>query len=414
MGMRKEMRLQLALPVRVSGKNADGESFEQDCTTVDVTVNGLHVKGLTQTLRCGAVISVAHGRKSARVRVMWTGKTGDEKQGHAGLQVVGGWKNLWGRAISHIPGDGFTNSTYQREPKPDFKPSPSDDSRPALLPGSATDTSPQDAKQGLALFLSCLPKDGPRNRMAREPRLKLQLPVRVCGMSVTGRPFVENAITENVSRNGVCLTGLTCEVKKYDVLILSHQDRKGRFRVFWSKQHGTPPVFEFGLRALTTQSIWEVDFSGITDECVPVERRIAQRYICCGAASIWHPGVKHFVRGTVSDVSLSGCYVEVMTPLNVRDKVVLTLNINETQIRTPAEVRTSHPGMGMGLKFVDMTEMARSSMRALIFRLGHSGSNQIDVRAERRSREEVKEILDTQPQTAAIFDCATVQSGELA
>jgi len=153
---------------------------------------------------------------------------------------------------------------------------------------------------------------------------------------------------------------------------------------------------------------------GNTQRILNVERRNAQRYICRGEASIWHPGVRHFVRGTVSDVSLSGCYVEVMTPLNVRDKVVLTLNINETQIRTPAEVRTSHPGMGMGLKFVDMTEMARSSMRALIFRLGHSGSNQIDVRAERRSREEVKEILDTQPQTAAIFDCATVQSGELA
>jgi hypothetical protein len=234
------------------------------------------------------------------------------------------------------------------------------------------------------------------------------LPVRVCGMSKAGRSFVENAITENVSRNGVRLTGLTCEVRKHDVLILSHQDRKGRFRVIWSRQHGAPPVFEIGLRALElTQSIWAIDFSGITDECRPVERRIARRYICYGAASIWRPGAKHFVHGTVSDVSLSGCYVEVMTPLNVRDKVVLTLNMNETEIRTAAEVRTSHPGMGMGLKFWDMTETARSSMRALISRLGHSGSVQIDVRAEGRFREEVKEILDDKsapPQMTAIRD----------
>jgi len=179
MGMRKEMRLQLALPVRVSGKNADGESFEQDCTTVDVTVNGLRVKGLTQTLRCGAVISVGYGRKSARVRVMWTGKTGSEKQGHVGLQVVGEWKSLWGRAIPHIPGDRFTESANLYESEPDSKSRPTDDFGPALLAGSATDTSQQDAKQGQAPSVSFLPTDGLRNRMPREPRLKLPSGSRV-------------------------------------------------------------------------------------------------------------------------------------------------------------------------------------------------------------------------------------------
>jgi len=90
---------------------------------------------------------------------------------------------------------------------------------------------------------------------------------------------------------------------------------------------------------------------GNTQRILNVERRNAQRYICRGEASIWHPGVRHFVRGTVSDVSLSGCYVEVMTPLNVRDKIALTLNINGTEIRTAAEVGTSRRGVGMGLRF---------------------------------------------------------------
>src|SRR5271169_2925453 len=110
MGLRKEMRLQLALPVRVSAVNADGESFEQDCITVDLTVNGLRVEGVTQTLRRGAVISVSYGAKSVPARVMWMGP-----QGHVGLRAVGGWNNLWGRAIPQIPGDGFPDSTYRRE-----------------------------------------------------------------------------------------------------------------------------------------------------------------------------------------------------------------------------------------------------------------------------------------------------------
>jgi len=118
---------------------------------------------------------------------------------------------------------------------------------------------------------------------------------------------------------------------------------------------------------------------GNTQRILNVERRNAQRYICRGEASIWHPGVRHFVRGTVSDVSLSGCYVEVMTPLNVRDKIALTLNINGTEIRTAAEVGTSRRGVGMGLRFVDMTETTRSSIRTLISSLGHPGLGPIEI-----------------------------------
>jgi len=235
-------------------------------------------------------------------------------------------------------------------------------------------------------------------------------------MNKAGQPFVENAVTENVSRSGACLTGLTCEVRKYDVLILSHQDRKARFRVIWSRNHSGRPGLEVGLRALEpAQNIWATDFSGVRDECAPVERRVALRYICGGAASIWHPGAKYFVRGTVTDVSLTGCYVAMMVPLAVHDRVVVMLDISGTEVRTAAEVRTSHPGIGMGLKFSDLAETDQSSLRALISRLGDSGSCQIDFRTEGRDRKEVKEILDKKPvqsQTTAIFDCAPVQSAK--
>jgi hypothetical protein len=407
--MRKETRLKLALPVRVSGENADGESFEQSCTTVDLTANGVRIEGLTETLRRGSVISVSYGAKSAPAEVRWTGKTGVNSKGHAGLQVVGGWNNLWGRAIPSIPGDKFFDSTNQYEAGPDSKIGRSDD-------GRAADAAQKGAEQGQSQLLSFLPKVGLLHRVPREPRLRLQLPVRVCGVNKAGQPFVENAVTENVSRSGACLTGLTCEVRKYDVLILSYQDRKARYRVIWSRSHGTPPEFAVGLRALElSQNIWATDFSGARDECAPVERRVAQRYICGGAASIWHPGAKYFVRGTVTDVSLTGCYVAMMMPPAVNDRVVVMLDISGTEIRTAAEVRTSHPGVGMGLKFKDLAETDHSSLRALISRLGDTGSCRIDFRAERRDGKEVKEILDKKPvqsQTMAIFDCATVQSAK--
>jgi hypothetical protein len=114
MGMRKETRLSLALPVRLSGENAEGELFEQNCTTVDLTAQGLRVEGLSQTVRRGAVISVSYRAKSVLARVMWTKKTGSKSQGHVGLQVIGGWNNLWGRVIPYIPGDGLRDLTNKR------------------------------------------------------------------------------------------------------------------------------------------------------------------------------------------------------------------------------------------------------------------------------------------------------------
>jgi hypothetical protein len=338
---------------------------------------------------------------------MWNKKTG-----HAGLQIIDGWKNFWGRAIPQIPGDRFPNSAYKPEAKPGSKSEPSGCSAPAVLVASANHPSPQDSKQGRGRFVNFLPRADLLHRMSREPRLKLQLPVRVFGMSKAGRPFVANATTRNVSRHGVLLTGLSCEVKKNEVLILSHQDRKGPFRVIWSRKHGTDPMFDAGLRALEpARSIWAIDFSGVAaDECGPVERRAARRYLCSGGVSIYHPGTKHFMRGTLADLSLNGCYVEMMTPLSISDKVALVLNVKDTEIRATAEVRTSHPGMGMGLKFRDLAEKDKSNLQTLIFRLGPSGSGQTYVLKEGRSRKESGKVPDKNE--APQLECEKRRNGQ--
>jgi len=393
MGMRKEMRLRLALPVHVSAENAGGEFFEQDCLTVDLTGSGLRVEGLMQTFRRGAVINVGYGAKSVPTRVMWARKIGAETQSNAGLQVLGGWKNIWGREIPHIPGDDF--SVPQTKTGSSLTPS-------LRLPG---DVLSRDAKQEPRVqYVGFLPKIGLLHRVLREPRRKLQLAVRVCGMSVAGRPFLENVITENVSRDGACLIGLTCESRRDEVLILSHQNRSGRFRVTWSRKDSNQPVFQVGLRALAlAQNIWGIDFSGSMED-EPAEQRVAQRYICNGGVSIRPLNSKRLVRGTVHDFSLDGCYVEAATPLNVHDKVVLILSIHGTEIRTAAEVQTSHPGMGIGLKFGDMMETDRFALQTLISRLDCCGSVPIDAPGEAKPTKEASGIIEEPEVFQRVFE----------
>jgi len=47
----------------------------------------------------------------------------------------------------------------------------------------------------------------------------------------------------------------------------------------------------------------------------------------------------------------------------------LLLNAESISIRFTAEVRTSHPGVGMGVKFEEMSESDRAALERLIAKL---------------------------------------------
>ena len=74
MGMRRELRLYLALKVRVWGLDANGRGFEQDATTVDITGSGARLAGITCSLRSGCRIWLQHRGCKGNFWVRWVGK----------------------------------------------------------------------------------------------------------------------------------------------------------------------------------------------------------------------------------------------------------------------------------------------------------------------------------------------------
>jgi hypothetical protein len=71
----------------------------------------------------------------------------------------------------------------------------------------------------------------------------------------------------------------------------------------------------------------------------------------------------------VPDISLSGCYIELIEAFPVGTRLALLLNAESISIRFTAEVRTSHPGVGMGAKFEEMSESDRAALERLIAKL---------------------------------------------
>jgi PilZ domain len=67
--------------------------------------------------------------------------------------------------------------------------------------------------------------------------------------------------------------------------------------------------------------------------------------------------------GTVTDISLHGCYVEMNTTLPVGTKVDLVLKSFGVRIEAPGTVRASYPFLGMGICFAEIQLVQQLHLR---------------------------------------------------
>ena len=70
--------------------------------------------------------------------------------------------------------------------------------------------------------------------------------------------------------------------------------------------------------------------------------------------------------GTVTDVSLHGCYVEMNTTFPVDTKVDLVLKSFGIRIEAPGTVRASYPFLGMGICFAEMEPAQQLQLKQLL------------------------------------------------
>jgi PilZ domain len=81
------------------------------------------------------------------------------------------------------------------------------------------------------------------------------------------------------------------------------------------------------------------------------ERRTAQRFALVATAEIADITSGTRLTGRVSDLSLSGCYMDVMTPFAEKSRVQLRIKYNAQTVEVTGVVRFSHSGLGMGIGF---------------------------------------------------------------
>jgi hypothetical protein len=205
-----------------------------------------------------------------------------------------------------------------------------------------------------------------------EPRITISFPVVVRGFDAQRKPFSVNAETCDISATGACVQGLGGLVEPGSKIELEFQNQSAWYRVQWVRQNGSAATGRAGMRCLEKKYIWNVPqkpweldrysqnepiAQRTYDSSIAAggrERRKYPRRACRLDAQISMPDSTSHLRGTITDISMNGCYVEMLSPLPVDTLIGLAFGLEGAMLHASGKVRTSQVSFGMGVAFTGM------------------------------------------------------------
>jgi len=95
-------------------------------------------------------------------------------------------------------------------------------------------------------------------------------------------------------------------------------------------------------------------------------RRKHPRYLCTGGVELRQQEGGPPAWGNLSDISLTGCYVETASTLPLGSMLLFHLHVRDLGITGRAVVKTSHHTVGMGLAFLHLDQESQHNLEFVI------------------------------------------------
>lgn len=190
-----------------------------------------------------------------------------------------------------------------------------------------------------------------------EPRISVDLPVRVYGMSAEGRAFSQTARAQNISSEGALLSGIDSELKVGDVVGVQCDDKKARCTVVWVMNTGAIKKNQVGVKLLEGQECpWKtyIPIEGARIAVAPANKRRFPRHKISLPLELRDERIGTPMRINATDVSGSGCYVETIMPLPAGTVLRAEFYLESERVNINAVVRTCDPGVGNGIEFTGL------------------------------------------------------------
>lgn len=244
----------------------------------------------------------------------------------------------------------------------------------------------------------------------RQQRFKKELTVNIHGTDSLGRPFSQTASVMDVSESGVRLQGVHVLYRPGQTATLEYNGNKAQYRVAWIG--GDALAGQVGLMNLEPQkAIFNLRFppSGPDKYVVPPPevrefhegyrqfddgfRRLVEhrrrgekrkderqfpRFAVRGDAEIYVEGTKFAVRGKLTDLSRSGCFVELLPGITLGAKVALVLLVSQRQVHVQGVVRSVLSSFGLGIEFEHFEPNDLQLLEELLAELEHGTPQSAD------------------------------------
>ncbi len=205
-----------------------------------------------------------------------------------------------------------------------------------------------------------------------EPRMEVQVPVRIFGTDSTGAIFSQKVTTVNISHTGVELAEVHVQLAVDEIIGLTYASNRVHFRVKWIGEADTPKAGHLGLLNIAPEKpLWDFSLPAPTsDNHRPglTEKRAHPRFRCQNKVEIHVENGPSFW-GTVSDLCLGGCYVEMPIPLDKGTKLKLGIWIEQSKVVAEGQVAHRTPGLGIGIGFKIISELDRDRVRLFLDQL---------------------------------------------
>jgi hypothetical protein len=202
-----------------------------------------------------------------------------------------------------------------------------------------------------------------------EPRIQVELAVRVWGMGKDGHPFFQEAEARNISSEGALLSGLEQQLTAGDTIGVQYGDKKARFRVVWVIDAGATHKIQAGVQLLADQQIpWRRELTA-TPAVSPIlpgsptnKRKFPRLKVQIPIELTDERGATQ-MKTNATDMSGRGCYVETLLPAPPGTVLTATFWVASEKVSSITVVRTSDSGVGMGIEFIGLDEESQQRLQ---------------------------------------------------
>lgn len=203
----------------------------------------------------------------------------------------------------------------------------------------------------------------------KELRVKAVLPVKVTGVDASARHFSLMCHTLDLTYDSSKIAGVTRPLMLGQTVVLHRFGVKAKFRVLWAGS-GTRKG-QCGLKCMETEKpIWGISLpqrkaDEFWTQPTAKDRRRFRRYPCSGGLEII-TAFEYPFWAELTDISATGVYAKTPSPLPRHTLTRIRITVGEFLCEAHAEVMTSDPGFGMGMRFTVLSRRSMAELRAFL------------------------------------------------